>query len=166
MIQSRIDRLYIPPRIEYIGGTMEILPTLPDISDHAGAVLHFNDEGKTKRPNPFFNKGLLQNPESKATLLATWKDTIGNPTLLSWNSRVIAANQAVRQKSSELTKNQRKKWKETYLAQFEDIITVEAELQNNWGSSEARDKLSVAQAALHEVRHQKFQFQESAILSK
>ena len=53
-----------------------------------------------------------------------------------------------------------------YLSQFEDIIAAEEELQFNWGSREARDKLSDAQAILHEVRQQKFQFQESAILSK
>lgn len=89
-----------------------------------------------------------------------------NPTCDSWNQKVIAANEAIRQKSMELTKTQKQKWKETYLAQFDDIITAEAELQRNWGSREAIDKLSDAQAAIHEVCQQKFQFQESAILSK
>ena len=37
LIQSRIDRFYIPIRIEQIGETTEILPTLPDISDHTRA---------------------------------------------------------------------------------------------------------------------------------
>lgn len=63
MIQTRIDRVHSPPRIEYVGGTLEILPTLPDISDHAGVVMHFNDEGKRRPQTPFFNKGLLANPE-------------------------------------------------------------------------------------------------------
>lgn len=35
MIQSRIDRIYVPVCIERIGGTTEILPTLADIYDHA-----------------------------------------------------------------------------------------------------------------------------------
>lgn len=72
----------------------------------------------------------------------------------------------MRQKSVELTRAQKKKWKAAYLAQFDDIIEVEEELQRNWGSQEARDKLSDAQAILHEVRQQKFQFQESTIISK
>ena len=56
MIQSRIDRFYIPIRVENIGGTTEILPTLPAVSDHVGVILHFNDEpmNHRKRP-PFFN---------------------------------------------------------------------------------------------------------------
>lgn len=60
MIQSRIDRLYIPIHLERIGGTTEILPTLPDVSDHAGVILHFNDEPRRRsKPPSFFNKGLL-----------------------------------------------------------------------------------------------------------
>ena len=52
------------------------------------------------------------------------------------------------------------------MAHFEYIISAEAELQHNWSSHEARERLDDAQAALHEVRQQKFQYQESAILSK
>lgn len=166
MIQPRIDKLYAPPRIEDVGGTLEILPTLPDISDHAGVVMHFNDEGKRRASTLFFNKGLLANLEHKATLLATWKSAIDSNAYDSWNQKIVAANQAIRQKSLELTKAQKQKWKETYLAQFDDIINAEAALQRNWGSREARDKLSDTQAAIHEVRQQKFQFKESAILSK
>lgn len=61
-------------------------------------------------------------------------------------------------KSEELTKQQKQKWKATYMSQFDDIIAAEEELQNNWGSKEARDKLSDAQTVLHEMRQQKFQF--------
>jgi hypothetical protein len=132
MIQSRIDRYYIPLRIETIGGTTEILPTLPDISDHAGVLLQFNDEPRNRRkPMPFFNKGLLVNPDSKAALLSTWKKVMDDVTLGSWNQKMVQANVAIRIKSEELTKAQKKKWKETYLAQFEDIIAAEAELQSN-----------------------------------
>lgn len=85
MIQSRIDRIYVPACIERIGGTTEILPTLPDISDHADYVLHFNDEGKQKlHPHPF-NKGLLKSPEHKTTLLQTWKEVMMDDTLITWN---------------------------------------------------------------------------------
>lgn len=167
MIQSRIDRFYIPIPIERIGGTTEILPTLPDISDHAGIVLHFNDEPRTRRKPPaFFNKGLLANPDCKAALLASWKDVMKDETIGSWNQKMVQANTAIRLKSEELTKNQKKKWKATYQAQFEEIIAAEAELQANWGSREARNKLSEAQTNLHTVRQQKLQFQETAILSK
>lgn len=166
MIQSRIERTYIPTRIEYIGGTTEILPTLPDISDHAGVVTHFNDKGKWKPSPPSFNKGLLSNQDTKTTLLTTWKTCMEDPDLATWNVKMVAANQAVLQKLAELTKQQRQKWKEMYMSQFDDIISAEAELQRNWGSWEARKKLSEAQATLHEVRQQKFQCQESAILSK
>ena len=166
MIQSRIDRFYVPPSIEAIGGTTEILPTLPDISDHAGVILHFNKEGKQKARTIPFNKGLLTNEESKAALLATWKSVMADSTILSWNQKMVAANNAIRSQAAAITKTQKQKWKDTYLAQFDDIVLAEDELQRNWGSREARNRLSDAQAALHEVRQQKFQYQESAILSK
>lgn len=83
-----------------------------------------------------------------------------------WNNKIVAANHAIKLKAAELTKAQKQKWKAAYQAQFDDIIAAESELQNNWGSVEAREKLSRAQAILHEVRQQKFQHQESAILSK
>lgn len=167
MIQTNIDRFYIPIIIEQIGGTTKILPTIPDISDHAGVVLHFNDEPRYwKSQSTFFNKGLLANPDNKATLLATWKGVMEEKTLGSWNQKIVTANHAIRTKSEELTRNQKKKWKETYLEQFEEIIEAEAELQRNRGSREAKDRLSEAQAALHKVKQEKFQFQESAILSK
>lgn len=87
-------------------------------------------------------------------------------TYTTWNQKMVAASQAIRATSLELTRAQKRKWKATYLEQFEDIIAVEDELQHNWGSKDARNRLSDAQAALHEVRQQKFQFQESAILLK
>jgi hypothetical protein len=167
MIQSRIDRFYIPIPIENIGGTTEILPTLQDISDHAGVVLHFNNEPRVRgKPAAFFNKGLLANAECKAALLASWKTVMGDATLDTWNQRMVHANTAIRLTSNELTKSQKKLWKEMYQAQFEDIIAAEAELQADWGSRAARNKLSEAQAKLHEVRQQKLQFQETATLSK
>lgn len=107
MIQTRIDTIYIPTRVEYIGGTTKILPTLPDISDHAGVVLHFNDKPKKQKVRgTFFNKGLLANPDSKVELLTTWKEVMENHTLGSWNQKMVTANQAIRIKSEELTKNQ------------------------------------------------------------
>lgn len=78
----------------------------------------------------------------------------------------MTSHQALRSKSEELTQQQKKKWKNTYLLQFENIIAAEEELQQNWGSREARDKLSDAQAILHEVRQQKFEYQKSMNLSK
>lgn len=86
--------------------------------------------------------------------------------LATWNQKMVAVTKAIRKKSEELTKQRKHQWKETYLSQFDNIIAAEAELQNNWGSVAAREKLSHAQAVLHEVRQQKFQFQETAILSK
>ena len=166
MIQSRIDRIYVPACIERIGGTTEILPTIQDISDHAGFVLHFNDEGKQTGHPHTFNKGLLKQPEHKAALLRTWKEVMEDDTLVTRNRRMVVANQALRIHSMELTKAQKKHWKATYLAQFEDIMAAEDELQRNWGSREARNKLSDAQAVLHEVRQQKFQCQENAIILK
>ena len=166
MIQSRIDRVYVPFYIERIGGTTEVLPTLPFISDHASFVVHFNDEGKPKTRPHQFNKGLLKNQEHKSALLETWKAVMEDESLVTWNKKMVMANQAIRYKSMELTKAQKQQWKASYLEQFEDIIAAEDELQHNWGSKEARNKLSDAQAVLHEVRKQKFQFQESAILSK
>jgi exonuclease III len=166
MIQTRIDRIYVPTQLEEVGGTIEALPTLPDISDHASVVLHFEDEPRRKPTVPFFNKGLLANPGNKACLLTAWKNAIGENSQATWNQKMVAANTAIRQKSVELTKAQKKQWKETYKAQFDDIKEAEAELQRNWGSREARNQLSDAQAAIHEVRQQKFQFKECAILSK
>ena len=167
MIQSRIDRFYIPICLENIGGTTEILPTLQVVSDHAGVVLHFNGEPRgRKKATVYFNKGLLAHPESKAALLATWKAIMEDETIPTWNQKVVKASLAIRQKSEEITKSHKQLWKETYLAQFEDIIAAETKLQSNWGSREARDRLSDAQVKLHEVRQQKLQFQEMATLSK
>ena len=166
MVQSRIDRIYIPAQVAAIGGTTEILPEIQDISDHSGNVMHFNNTGIRKIKQPFFNKGLLKHPESMAALLSTWKNTMEDQSCQSWNAKVVAANKAIQEKSEQLTRQQRQRWKATYLAQFDEIIEAEEELQYNWGSREARDRLSDAQAKLHEVRAQKFQFKESATLSK
>lgn len=65
MIQSRIDRIYVPACIESIGGTTEILPTLTDLSDHAGYLFHFSAEGKQKQRQHPFNKGLLKMQNTK-----------------------------------------------------------------------------------------------------
>ena len=165
MVQTRIDRLYLTPQLEQKGGTTEILPTIPDISDHAGVVLHIRSPHKRKPRTPYFNKGLLHHPESKAALLAVWKEVM-NSDLPTWNHKIVAATRAIRSKSEELTKQLKQQWKEAYLGQFTEIIEAEEELQRNWGSKEARDKLSDAQTVLHEVRQQKLQFQESATLSK
>ena len=166
MIQSRIDRIYISAQMVTMGGMMEILPEIPDISDHSGVTMHFNNTGIRKTKQTFFNKGLLKHPESKSALIATWREVIDDQTITSWNAKIVAANQAIRKKSDEFTHTQKQKWKATYLAQFDDIIEAEDELQRNWGSKEARERLSDAQAKLHEVRQQKFQFEESATLSK
>ena len=134
MIQSRIDRIYVPLCIERIGGTVEILPTIQDISDHAGYIMHFKDEGKYRtKPQPF-NKGLLRNPEHKEALLRTWQEVMADDSLPTWNHKMTTASQAIRLKSIELTKAQKYQWKAAYLAQFEDIIEAEDELQRNWGS--------------------------------
>lgn len=55
---------------------------------------------------------------------------------------MVLANNAVKLTSEELSKAQKKKWKETYQAQFEDIIEAESELQHNWTSREARNALA------------------------
>lgn len=83
---------------------------------------------------------------------------MNDATLGSWNCKMVQANQAIRLKAAELTKEQRKKWKDMYKGQFEGIIAAEVELQQNWESAAAREKLSDAQAILHEVRQQKFQY--------
>ena len=136
MIQTRINRIYITPYLEQKGGTTEILPTIPDISDHAGMVLHTKNSLKKKPRTHTFNKGLLHQEENKAALLRTWKEVMSS-NLESWNLKMVAATQAIRQKSEELTKQQRQLWRDTYQSLFEDIITTEDELQHNWGSKEA-----------------------------
>ena len=166
LVQSRIDRIYVPAPLTIVGGTTEILPEISDISDHAGVLMHYNNSGPRKNRQPFFNKGLLNHPESKAALVATWKEVMEDPMLDTWNRKVVEANKAILAKSAELTRAQKKRWKATYLDQFGEIIAAEEELQRNWTSTEARDRLSDAQAKLHEVRQQKFQFKESATLSK
>jgi hypothetical protein len=149
MIQTRIDRISITHILDNKGGTTEILPTIPDVSDHAGVILHARGPHRRKTRPPAFNKGLLLNPDSKEALLATWKEAMDSEQG-TWNSKLVNATQAIRIKSEELTNSQWKKWKDTYLAQFDDIIAAEEELQNNWGSTEARDKLSDAQSILWE----------------
>ena len=92
MIQSRIDRIYIPIQLEVIGGTMAILPTLQDVSDHSGVTLHFNNEGWSKKRTPAFNKGLLTSEESKNTLIQTWKSVIDDASLPTWNQKIVSVN--------------------------------------------------------------------------
>lgn len=166
MIQSRIDRIYVPAPMAEVGGTTEILPEISDISDHSGVVMHYNNSGPRKHRQPFFNRGLLKHPESLAALVSTWRAVMEDTTIENWNKNMVAANKAIPEKSEELTREYKQRWKATYLDQFAEIIEAEEELQRNWGSREARDRLSDAQAKLHEVRHQKFQFKESATLSK
>ena len=166
MVQTRIDRIYVPSPLADTGGTTKILPEIPDISDHSGMIMYFNNAGSRKHRHPCFNKGLLKHPESKAALLSAWRECMDDETLDSWNDKIVAANRALQVKSEELTRSQKKQWKDTYLAQFDEIVEAEDELQRNLGSKEARDRLSDAQAKLHEVRLQKFQFKESDILSK
>ena len=103
MIQTRIDRMYITPELEQRGGSTEILPTIPDISDHAGVVMHTRSPYRRKEKAPYFNIGLLQHPESKASLLTTWREVMSSD-LESWNHKIVAATQALRLKSEELTK--------------------------------------------------------------
>lgn len=140
MVQTRIDRIYVPETLAQRGGTSEILPTIQELSDHAGVVLHTKSLHKRKTRTPMFNKGLLNNLENKAQLLTVWKEIMAS-NLPTWNLKIVAATQALREKLEALTKQQNQKWKETYLSQFEDIITAEEELQRNWGSAEARRKL-------------------------
>jgi hypothetical protein len=108
---------------------------------------------------------LVANPKSKASLLAAWKEVMANNTIISWNKKLSKGNRAIRAKSEELIKIQKVQWKEKYQAQFVMINAAEKELLNNWGLREARDCLSEAQSILHEVRQQRFQFQECASLS-
>lgn len=56
MIQTRIDRIYIPLILENKGGTTEILPTILDISDHAGVVLHSRAQEGEKLAHPSSTK--------------------------------------------------------------------------------------------------------------
>lgn len=48
MIQTRIDRIYINATLENRGRTTEILPTIQDVSDHAGVVLHARSHQRRK----------------------------------------------------------------------------------------------------------------------
>ena len=133
MVQSRINRIYIPASLAIVGGSTEILPEISDISDHSGVLMHFNNTGPRKVRQPFFNKGLLNHPESKAALVATWKEAMEDPSLDNWNKRVVEANKAILAKSAELTRLQKQRWRATYLDQFGEIIEAEEELQHNWG---------------------------------
>ena len=82
-------------------------------------------------------------------------------SLETWNQKMVAANKAILHKSEELTKAQKKKWKDTYLSQFEGIISAEAELQSNWDFEEARDKLSDVQAILMKYDSKSFSFKRA-----
>lgn len=65
MIQTRIDRIYISPNLEHTGGSIEILPTILDISNHAGIVLYKKSTDRRTPRTLFFNKGFLQNEDNK-----------------------------------------------------------------------------------------------------
>jgi hypothetical protein len=76
-------------------------------------LVHTNTKEKRKKGVPFFNKGLLKNPETKASLLRAWREAMDSD-LPTWNEKIVAANTTIRAKSEELTKTQKKKWRETY----------------------------------------------------
>lgn len=69
MIQSRIDQIYVPAPLAAAGGTTEIMPEIPDISDHSRVVMHFNNSGPRKSRQPFFNRGLLKIPREPSNPL-------------------------------------------------------------------------------------------------
>lgn len=71
---------------------------------------------------------------------------MADETIPNWNQKTVHANQTILAQSEEITKAQRKAWKATYQAQFKDIVEAEEELQHNWDSREARERLNEAQA--------------------
>lgn len=81
MVQSRIDRIYVPIQLATVGGSHEILPEIQDISDHSGVIMHFRNTGPKKSKQPYFNKGLLRHPESKEALLNTWREIMKDESL-------------------------------------------------------------------------------------
>ena len=63
-----------------------------------------------EEPNlqPTFNKGMLANPDSKATLLQVWKGVTQDETIPTWNQKVVKANKVVIAASEEITRERRK----------------------------------------------------------
>ena len=48
MVQSRIDRIYIPTQMVTIGRTTKILPKIPNISCHSRVLMHLINAGLQK----------------------------------------------------------------------------------------------------------------------
>lgn len=155
MIQTRIDRIYISPNLEHTGGSTEILPTIPDISNHASIVLYKKSTNRRTPRTLFFNKRFLQNEDNKASLLVTWKEVMDS-NIETWNQKMVSATQAIRLKIWRNDKDSRTKLEGSKPGAIWWYQCCRGGTPTYWASKEAWDKLSDAQTDLHEVRHRKF----------
>lgn len=152
MICSRLDRFYVTSTLADIGGLTGIWKGLAHISDHSPIFLKIRQTTVRILHTPAFNRQLLKNDAGKAILLTAWRDAMQANSQHTMNYRIFKAIEAVKITSDMETKRQRKEWQTEFEGEFEDVYSAEAELQDNWYSTEARTKLNAAQAELHRIR--------------
>lgn len=165
MICSRIDRFYVNTYLRSIGGITGIWPSMPHISDHALVFLQLHKRGfKISRHTPF-NRRMMLNREEKTLLLTAWKKAMVENAGRSFQSKTIEALKAVKACSDSFTKQLKQDIRDKFQQQYEEVIEAEIDLQENWGSVEARDTLNAAQIELHIIRQMKMEMKYERILA-
>ena len=71
---SRIDRFYVFPYINQLGGATGIDPTLAARMDHAPISLTINKLKPRTKTKPRFNKNLLKTPTGREIFLSEWTE--------------------------------------------------------------------------------------------
>ena len=151
-LASRIDRIYIPQEIQVLGGQCGIWPGYRKISDHSAYFIKIHDRDVIFPKRKHFNKGLLDKPESRQTLVDAWRSAIDEDPSRSWAAKLQHALITVKQTSDTCTAANSQHWKAMYDAEIQDILEAEELLHGDWENTTAREQLAAAQLRLHEIR--------------
>ncbi|KAG0553637.1 hypothetical protein KC19_12G027100, partial [Ceratodon purpureus] len=156
-VATRIDRIYLPPKLQAMGGQMGILATLHRISDHAPFVLKLSKAPpKTPRSQPF-NNSMLTDTEGRQLLIDAWHQGMLQSPEADWGKKLRNALRSVKAASDAFSYRKKKAWQNTYDQEINEILEAEIALQEDWGNETARKALSAAQTKIQNVRQQRLE---------
>ncbi|KAG0565770.1 hypothetical protein KC19_7G013300 [Ceratodon purpureus] len=156
-IISRLDRFYVSPRLQAIGGQSGVWRSTPHMSDHSPVFLKLRRTGNRIKYSQAFNKGLLKTEEGRAELLAAWRQAMTFRLNAPYGERIADAVAAVKTCSDQITRRRRQESATEFEAQFEDVFEAELDLHANWQDEHARRQLNYAQAHLHKIRQERME---------
>ncbi|KAG0571612.1 hypothetical protein KC19_VG027100 [Ceratodon purpureus] len=130
-VTTRLDRIYVSPSIQQLGGQVGILANLGDILDHAPYVLKINQPQAQTPKVQVFNKGMLKSEEGRTLLTNAWRKGIDAKPNDSWGRKIQEALRSVKATSDAYSYPKRRLWKPTYDLEIEEILDAELELQKN-----------------------------------